>query len=173
MRATDPPVIGSCPRNIRVRLYADAVNITVSADTLGTNNSYMTYQWFLDGDTLHGATDSIYIVRANGRYSVKVMDAGGCSDSSDAYTVTNYSVTSHDEAGQVSIYPNPAHDRVHISASIPVHITISSMDGRIVLRHTDADEVGLEALADGVYMLRVTDKHGSLLKTEKLVKQSR
>ncbi len=173
MRATDPAVISSCPRNIRVRLYADEVSITVNADTLGTNNNYLTYQWYMNGDTLHGATDPVYVVTANGDYTVKVTDAGGCTDSSDVYSVTNYSVTSYDEAGKVSIYPNPAHDRVHISASVPVRITISSMDGRVVLRHADTGDISVTNLADGVYMLRIADKHGSLLKTEKLVKKSR
>ena len=173
MRSTDPVAIGPCWRNIFIREHADPVSIIVDEYTLGASGRYKTYQWYLEGTLLNGATDSAYTVSANGHYTVKVTDAGGCSDSSEAYNVSNYGVVSYEPAGQVRIYPNPAEDIVYIKAPQPVHVLMMNMEGKLVLRQEHATKIDISRLPAGVYLLRVTSSTGVPLKTEQLVKMAK
>jgi hypothetical protein len=59
---------------------------------------------------------------------------------------------------------------VYIDAPVRVNIAIRDLSGRVVLKQEDAREVNLDGIADGVYMILVSDREGRLIKTEKLFK---
>ncbi len=162
-----------CPRIdsfiIRGADFPDTWHITVNGYVLGTSEAFDSYQWYRDGQRLDGATSREYTVTENGWHAVKV-DIGPCSDSI-AYYVNNVSIADPGNlAYNVRIYPNPANGIVHIAASIPVHTSISSLDGKVVLLHHGNVPIDISTLQPGIYMIRITDQHNALLKTEKLVK---
>lgn len=146
--------------------------ITVNGFVLGTANTHSSYQWYKDGQLIPGATNPTYTVIQNGNYTVKVTNPGGCSDS-DTYLVTNVAVSSvQNVAKAITVYPNPAHGNVHIMSPIAVNAIINSIDGKQVMYTKNATDIDISSLAEGVYILRITDAVGALLKTEKLVKVS-
>jgi hypothetical protein len=145
--------------------------ITVNVFDLGTTQPYTTYQWLFNSSIIPGATNSIYTVPQNGGYQVVVTDANGCNDTSDVYTVTNVGVDGVEAiASQIEVYPNPSKDYVTIKSPVSINIILSSVDGRKVLAQEHATRISVGALADGVYMLKITDQEGKLIKTEKLIK---
>ena len=70
----------------------------------------------------------------------------------------------------VQIYPNPAQTMVHVEAAMQVRAVISSIDGRTIMDITDAKDIDLSRLADGVYMIAIYDTNGDKIKIDKLVK---
>ena len=55
--------------------------------TLDASDDYETYQWYRNGSELMGETDATLYVTTAGDYSVTVVDANGCTNSSDVVTV--------------------------------------------------------------------------------------
>ncbi len=146
--------------------------ITANGYMLTTTHPYSTYQWYRGGTRIDGATNATYTVIMNGNYTVKVTDNNGCTDSSAVYPVTNVSVHELQRAGNaVYIYPNPARTMVHIAASVPVHVSVSSLDGKVLLQQHNAKDIDIAMLPPGVYLLTVVDEHGRLRQMEKLIKE--
>lgn len=146
-------------------------SITVNGYQLGTASSYTSYQWYLNGVAISNETNATYDVKANGIYSVKVSNGLGCYDSV-AYTVTNYvGISSLPELQQaISVYPNPAKTIVHIVSPVAVNATISTIDGRKVSYLQNVDQIDIAHLAEGIYLLHITNSSNQLIRTEKLVK---
>ena len=148
--------------------------INVSGFTLGVTAAYLykTYQWLLDGQSISGATDSLYQVKANGGYRVVVTDEDGCTDTSDVYTINNYTGIEgvNALAKQVTIYPNPVEDVLHIRAPFQVNVTIISLEGKVLKQAGNVHQVSIKELASGMYFLQISDKEGRILKTEKFIK---
>jgi len=148
--------------------------ITVKVFELSTTGTYNSYQWLLNGNIIPGATDSTYTVMQNGNYNVIVSNAKGCKDTSDLYQVTNYTgiedipVLAH----QIRIYPNPAQDFIQIDAPVPINVTLTSIDGKVI-KHQEinaaANKLSVKELATGMYLISITDKNGHLIKVEKLI----
>ncbi len=149
--------------------------INVDSFKLGVVTSYPAYQWMKDDSLIPGETDSTYAVKANGNYRVIVTNEYGCKDTSDVYTVRNYTTGIDDLArlkSQIQVYPNPSADIVYIQAPVQMGLVLTDLQGRMLQRaemqgtHT----MSLKDLSDGVYLLHLRDKEGALIKTVKVVK---
>jgi hypothetical protein len=70
----------------------------------------------------------------------------------------------------ISVYPNPSEAVFMIGADREVNVLVQDLQGRTVLRQDKASAVDLTNYASGVYMLRITDAAGSLLRVERIVK---
>ncbi len=86
------------------------VSITVNGDTLNAYNA-STYQWFLNGSPISGATSGTYIAKQGGSYTVAITDANGCHAVSSPIAITGIDNLLQDE---IYIYPNPANSRLNI-----------------------------------------------------------
>ncbi len=147
--------------------------LVVDGFLLSTALSYSAYQWLKDGDTIHGATNNSYLVTENNKYSVVVTNEEGCTDTSDIYEVNNLDVHELQYHGKFLIYPNPASDKLYISAAFPVNIVICGVDGKQVIQYNGVNEVNITMLPDGVYFARITDKDGVTIHNGRFVKNSR
>lgn len=91
--------------NITVNENPEAI---VTLDGLELTSSVgESYQWYLDGVEIEGATSITYAANTVGSYYVKLIDANGCTDLSDLVELT---ITSLQDLGlptQLSAYPNP------------------------------------------------------------------
>ena len=143
-------------------------------NTLSTGTYFTGWQWYRFGQSLPFATSSDYVPDQNGTYSVSVVDTNGCTNTSAPYNVNNVNgvapLPESKNAAGVSIYPNPAGSMVHISASFPVDVLICGMDGKVVVHRENAETIDLSSLVAGIYLVRVTDTNGTLIRYEKLVK---
>lgn len=134
----------------------------------------VTYQWYKDGVIIPGATGATYNTGGQaGSYTVKVTDGSGCSNTSAAF---NYNPTAiHDPngiAGQISIYPSPAKDRLYIKSPVKVNALLLRVDGGVLINEKDARAIDISGLAAGIYLLQLRDKDGNFIKAEKVIKMN-
>lgn len=80
------------------------------------------------------------------------------------------SVNTLGQSENISIYPNPAKDVINIDAAVAVDATITTIDGRVVLKQENATKVNIAHLAAGTYIIQVVDKQGNVLRREQVVK---
>lgn len=140
--------------------------ISAAGNTLSTG-AYATYQWHYNGTQITGAASQRFLATLAGTYRVDVTDTNGCSGSSAGFAWAPANVL---EAGSVDIQlsPNPASTIVNITAPVAVNVCVSSMDGRVVIRDSAAATIDLGGLSGGLYLVRITDRNGHVLKVEKL-----
>jgi hypothetical protein len=143
--------------------------------SLGVDTTYMTYQWFLNGQLIPGATAQTYTPVQGGAYTVAVKadTVNNCPGFSQAYIYTAVGVNTNAAAQQIRLYPNPASDMVKIDAPIAVNVIVTTMEGKVVYTGMDVKQLSTANWADGIYQVIIRDSSGGYLKTEKLTKVSR
>ena len=147
----------------------------ISVDGAGlTTGSFSSYQWYRNGTLIPGATGQRYTPTDEGEYTVVVTGPDNCPGESAPFHwyPTGVGTVSGVRAA-VHIYPNPASTTVHIDAPVPVQVTVSSAEGKVVLQQVNVKDIDISRLADAVYMIRVTDMDGTLLQIARLVKTAR
>jgi len=122
----------------------------------------LTYQWFLNGTPIPGATGRTLTPVANGIYSVRVGN-GYCYVLASGYTVTGLRVENTLENAGIMIYPNPVKDLLKVNAGFKLNLVIKDLSGREVLRANSVNEISLGALSNGVYTISVYKLDGTLL----------
>ncbi|MEG2070735.1 MAG: T9SS type A sorting domain-containing protein [Bacteroidales bacterium] len=80
-------------------------------------------------------------------------------------------IENNDLAGEISIYPNPAIDKVYIKSDVTINqIDIVSIQGQVISsEQVINNEINVNTLATGVYMLRIYTEQGIAIK--KFVKE--
>ncbi len=145
--------------------------VSWDGEILRTDSGYAEYTWYINGQPVPGATSFILVPSQDGRYNVSVTDTNGCIGTSPSVLADKVGIgVTAAVSAEVRIYPNPSRGIVYVEAAAPVHMTVSSMDGKALIRATDARQVDITGLPDGIYMVRITDERGILLKVEKVTK---
>ena len=139
--------------------------------TFYTDNYYVSYQWYNNAISIPGATTNSVVPGINGSYRVKVTDTNGCEAYSSAYLLYNLSVNNTINNSEISIYPNPATNMIHISCPVKYIAVITAIDGKTVISYTDADEINISSLSKGLYIISVYNEDKQLIKVEKLIKE--
>jgi hypothetical protein len=156
-------------------IQAPVPAILRNGNTLSTDAPFASYQWYLNGAPITGATTQFYNVTQDGFYTVAVTSAStSCRGISAAYNFTGSGVGVPGTAGiDVKIYPNPSSDELHVEAPVKVAISVVSMDGKTVYQSDKKDAINVRNWADGVYRVVVRNADGAVLKMEKITKISR
>jgi len=139
----------------------DEPTITQNGASL-TSSVGPSYQWYLNGVPIQGATDQTYDVTENGDYRVKVTAANGCSNVSSPVYVNWTSVVEHN-AGDMNVWPSPVLDvlyvRVDDKHSGPIAISIIDAQGKIVHEQSISSgpnvAIAVAELAGGTYSVNV------------------
>ena len=127
------------------------------------------YQWFYNGDTIHGATENVYVPGDQmGSYYVKVSKNRYCWTPSDTVTIPlNDSDTINlNTIDQVEIYPNPSKGTIHVqmdnSLNGELHIEIFTIHGSKVYGQSYQKETSFFSkqleffeLTPGVYFISI------------------
>ncbi len=148
----------------------------ISLDTLPNllfTGAFVTYQWFLGGVAIPGATNNNILQGPLGSvYTVVVTDINGCSDTSAAWIVGGAVLGVQPPAvkADIKIYPNPVSSILYIEAPVKVMVSVVSTDGRTLIDRKEAVSLNVGQLADGMYMIMVYDENNNLLKTDKFMK---
>jgi hypothetical protein len=142
--------------------------------TLRTDTSYNRYQWYRNGVAVVGASGQSYTPVQGGLYTVEVVNdtVNGCGGMSQPYQFTALGV-GNAVAAAIRVYPNPANALVNIESPVPVDVSVMSLDGKVIYTGKDVKQLQTGDWADGVYQIILRDKHGEVLKIEKLSKLSR
>ena len=138
--------------------------------------SYSTYQWYLNGAPILGATTSVYNATTPGSYTVMVTSGSGCVVMSAPFVVSGggggggSTAVVNVTAADIKLYPNPATSVIHIDAPVKVDVSVFSPEGQLLIRSEDATDIDVSNLANGMYMVLVYDRQNNLLRTDKFIK---
>lgn len=140
---------------------APAIPSITAAGNVLTASAATTYQWYVDGVLIAGATSQSYTAIASGAYVVRVTDANGCWYSYsllfDHTLITD--ITSFDLAHNLNVFPNPTDGIVNLSGDILVdgNFTVEMYDvaGRLVFTSTNEKVLDLSSFVNGMYVLNI------------------
>ena len=137
-----------------------------------------TYQFFLNGVAIAGATSATYTVTQNGSYTVVTTNAAGCASLPSAPLSVVLTATRAGLVGaELTVFPNPTTGRLTVTMSgshSRARLAVYNALGQEMLAGTMAagaatTELDLTTLAIGVYVLKVTSTEGSV--TRRVVRQ--
>lgn len=133
------------------------VSISVSGDTLKAYGA-VSYQWYVNGNLISNATDSVYIATQGGLYTVRVSNSYGCYATSNGITVLSANSPGAENTG-LRIYPNPAGNVVQISTDESLtgeELLLLDVTGRVLLKQKIAGKttaLKLDEVAAGPYFV--------------------
>jgi len=138
--------------------------ITQSNDTLHSS-ALSGNQWYRNSLLISGAINDYYVVTQNGSYSVKVINASGCTSSSTAHDITTGINEITVNSNRCFTFPNPTINSFTISCQLSIlnsQFQIRDVTGRTLLSTTvsNAKEpyiVDVSFLSDGMYFYALTD----------------
>jgi hypothetical protein len=122
----------SAPVTLTVNPLPPAPVISLSGGVLSSTMA-TTYQWYLNGSIIPGASQQQYIFGPTGTYVVTAGDSLGCTASSAPFNVTVTGIAQATDAPGIHLYPNPATGSMNLDIyqkySSAVLITIYDITG--------------------------------------------
>lgn len=134
------------------------------------NSQAFVYQWYRNTVALPGEVYRSYTATAIGSYTVKVTDGHGCEGTSTPEFISSMAVENL-SPDDLRLYPNPTADVLHINAPVAVAATLQDITGRQLFAGKNVREIDFSGLAQGVYVLRLSDAEGRVIKTEKIFRK--
>lgn len=123
------------------------------------------YQWYLNGNPINGATGQFYAPLLLGVYSVAIIAANGCSAISDGFNFVGiYELSISLNA---SVYPNPAYENLIIESPQKAVIEIYNIQGQLIKAietSSNKESVNVSALPNGLYYVKVNAEKGVTVK---------
>ncbi len=167
------PSVSGCPGT--PSFYTITVNptpvITQSGSTL-TSSSGTTYQWYLNGQPIAGATSQSCIAIQNGDYSV-IINGGGCPSADVAVNISGIEQINNDYFFTVSPNPNDGNFSVSFDVSIRGTYTLKIVNviGELIYEETLNNFEGtyskkMEFLvkAKGAYLINLSSPDWKIVK---------
>jgi hypothetical protein len=139
-------------------------SITVNGNVLTSTVSGASYQWYLNGNPINGATSQSYTATQTGSYTVEVFDANGCGSGQSSAVVDPTGIAANTNVASISVTPNPNNGQFtvafHVNASDNYTIEIHDVLGQIVysesLSNFSGDynrQVDLTTFGKGMYTI--------------------
>ncbi len=163
------------PNYITVYPYPLPQGITQSGDTLFANAGANSYQWYLGGNIISGATHYFYVAPVSGDYNVVASDGNGCElEAVLSGVVADMTLPAKIQQSLVLV-PNPVVDEItilnpEIYADGIIKVTVFNIVGEIFIPEFDRKRMSVDCshLLSGVYGIEIisADKifNGSFIK---------
>ena len=138
--------------------------------------TFISYQWYLNGELLEGQNAYMIYPQVSGSYTVEITDLYGCTVMSAPY---NYVITgiSGSTKPAFALVPNPATDAVRVVGPGDLVRSLELLDalGRVVARRTVANTQDLlihrDDLPAGLYTLRLMDRDSRVIASDRFLFQ--
>jgi PKD repeat protein len=159
--------VNGCDSTLVLHLFVQVVDVSLSvADPVITANATAeAYQW-LDCDNsyavISGETAQSYTAHSNGNFAVAVTQ-NGCTDTSACVQILTVGIEEADPA-TFSFYPNPNGGSFVLVLEEDAMVALYNNLGSLVWQQekmAGSHEINL-VLADGVYLIRVSDAGGDV-----------
>lgn len=106
-----------------------------------------------------------------GSYTVIVSVSDGTLNDAETITIEISDVLSAETVNAIEIYPNPTSDYLQINSNEAVSLQIFDLNGAIIQEVSVKKRIDVTNLKTGVYMLRLINKEGNIISTNRIVKQ--
>jgi PKD repeat protein len=152
---------------ITVYPYPSPQGISQSGDTLFANPGAVSYQWYLNGSPLAGATGYFYVALQSGDYNVVATDGNGCEVEAVIFNVVAHVNSFEGSSGLLHLYPNPVIKNLEIlsggSGSFSgnnkneMSVAVYTIQGEKISENTysSLQTIDCSSLAEGMYMLEI------------------
>lgn len=168
-----------CDSIMVVSLTINQANTAVvqENDSLTAQAMNASFQWiYCDSSQIPNAQGARFVPDNPGSYAV-IVTQNGCTDTSACYAVGRVSLELNHLSKQLSVYPNPADDKLFIELGAPypkVEVRLWNSLGQSLFykpeSHTDQILLDLIDLSPGLYYLTVSTPDGEKA-TRKIVRQ--
>ena len=144
----------------------DDMSFTVTDNLLEASNAD-SWQWYLNGEPIAGATDQTYTATVTGTYHVEGYLDNGCATASDTAEVMVTHIAELNGA-TVALYPNPAREGSWLETTGLEGARVEVLDtrGRVVIpgHIVTQSRVYLErgGAESGLYVVRLTATNGAV-----------
>lgn len=145
-----------------------------------TNGPFSSYQWFINGNPIPGATADSFVPGQSGNIRVQVTDENGCTGNSLIIEYTSVGIADVQDLYDLNVYPNPNGGQFTVEADLGSHtdVTLSLRDmvGRELMQverikgaSSFRRTFDISHLANGIYFIRVDGDEGMIVK--RVIKQ--
>lgn len=141
-----------------------------SDDLLSTDVVADSYQWFLNGNAIPGATSTSYTALETGNYSVVASNGNSCESASEEVSITVTATWVQLGFEQVSISPNPFDEglllQINSNEQMTVSIQFADASGQSIRQETQVvngvfeKKYTLQDLPSGIYFITLKNDKG-------------
>ncbi len=162
---------GSCSAvsgQLQIQVYSPTIStITVNGNSLSCT-TLASYQWYLNGQAISGATSNVYVATQSGNYSVIGADLNGCSSTSNSVYVNLSGIDDLSE-DNIRIHPNPTTSfwQMQLPANwIGAQYELFNADGQLISKAeiTSTTTTISNELSQGIYFIKIQSGQVSLVK---------
>ena len=82
----------------------------------------------------------------------------------------NVGITNPALGNSIKVYPNPTTGVLNIDARVRVKVALRDVTGKALIEESDVKTIDMGDVANGVYLLYISDMDGHLLRAEKVTK---
>lgn len=137
--------------------------ITSTDSTVSVTGSYSSYQWYLNGDPIPGATGPDYSPLASGNYTVVVTDQDGCEGQSEVLEFTvpssGVGIDEADSSMPFSVYPNPNNGQFQLEMDRNESYSVDVINalGHVIYSESvgNSNRTSLNLKNSGMYLIQV------------------
>jgi hypothetical protein len=136
---------------------------------LYTPSIFASYQWYVNGVLIPGATQQFYTPTGNGVYYCRVGNANNCFSLSPNYNLLTLSV-SNLASPRLQLYPNPTTGLVSLDNFTDGVLYVYNAMGQLVLQQSNPT-IDLSKQANGMYLIRAYNSAQELIGIGRVVKE--
>ncbi len=137
---------------------------------LEAGSTGVSYQWFLNGNSIPGANSFVYTPNANGIYTVAVTSANNCVGISPEFNFEKLGITNILQNDAFVVFPIPASYYLEITlideSLINSPVSIINIEGKVLMSDSlpyKTSKLNLSELPSGIYFLKVGNAYKKIM----------